>query len=135
MGKSQLVFQIADHIARVQRCAVTITCAHDGAAKVAQRLIAVRANVSPSSLFRRCRFDPRDAQSENDTQRRVQSALVQAHTIPILLDDTRRLTVGEIANRASRFAAERSVPLGAIILDGIDALVSGRGRSPRDDVT
>ena len=130
MGKSQLAFQIADHIARVQRRAVSITCAHDGAAMVAQRLIAVRANVWPYALVKGWRLYPDDARRDKDAQRRIQSALAQARTIPILLDDSRRLTVGQIANRASRFALERSVPLGAIILDGVDVFVSGPGRSP-----
>jgi len=123
MGKSLLVFQIADHIARVQRRAVTMICARDGAATVAQRLIAVRAGVGGDAVIR-------GWQTDLDAQKRVQSAFVESHTIPILLADSRRLTVAQIANRASRFASERSVSLGAIILDGIDVFVSRRGRSP-----
>src|SRR5206468_2905266 len=85
----------------------------------------VRAGVGADTLIMGWHMDA-------DAQRRVQSASVQAHTVPILLDDTSHLNIGEFANRASKFASERSVPLGAIIVDGIEMLVSGRGRSASD---
>ncbi len=134
MGKSQLVFQIADHIARIQRRAVIITCAHDDAATVAKRLIAVRANVRADALIHGWRFDLDNPEREKDAQRRVHWAMSQDHTTPILLDDTHGLTVDQIANRASRFATERSVPLGAIIVEGTDVLVSGGKHHASNDL-
>jgi len=125
MGKSLLVFQIADQIARAERRAVAIVCAQDGVATVAERLVSVRTGVWP-----------RHFHIQRDGGEMASSvALAQVATVPILLDDTPGLTVGEIANRTTRFVSERSVPLGAIIVDGIDVLVSGRGRSASDCVT
>ena len=128
MGKSLLVLQIADHIARAERRAVAIACAHDGAGAVAQRLIAVRADVGANALIWGW---PMDA----DSKKRVQLALDQADKTPILLDDSCNLNVRKFANRALRFATERSVPLGAIIVDGIDGFGRGRGGSAGDRVT
>src|SRR6266536_6328254 len=91
LGKSQLVFQIADHIAGFQRRAVIISCARDGATTVAKRLIGLRAGVDVIAVIRGW---PLDA----DAQRRVQSASIQFHTIPILLDDTPFLTANQIVD-------------------------------------
>jgi replicative DNA helicase len=119
LGKSLLVLQIADHVARADHRAVTIVCAHDGAASIGRRLVSLRAGVWTSHF----RTQGRSHEMASSV------ALAQVATVRILLDDTPHLTVAQIANRTTRFASERSVPLGAIIVDGTEGFVQRRSQS------
>ena len=117
MGKSLLLLQIANQIAQIDRHAVVFIHAQDDSESVAptitERMASVESGIWPWT-FRRI---------AGSRTKASHLALTRISSLPILLYGSTRLTVSEIASRATRFAAERSVPLGVIVVDDFDAVI------------
>ena len=123
MGKTSLALNMAEHCALEGKTALVFSM-EMGAEQLTQRELSSLSSISLNDI--------RSGNLGDDTWARLSSAVTKLNTMPLIIDETPALTVGDIRLRAKQVKRERGLDL--IVIDYIQ-LMSGSGNNRNEAVS
>jgi replicative DNA helicase len=125
MGKTALALNIALNVARSEdeRRAVGIFSMEMSRSEIVSRMLCCQGLVNASHV--------RTGRLDSDEWARLVDASEHLSSLPVRIDDSSSLTLGEIRNRARRLQADMG-PLGLLVVDYLQLMRGEDRRAPRE---